>query len=71
MNVTHLLTADESALLEAYRRSCAGHQEHILVFAAGAVDVCISGRTSFAGCARRVAPEPARPRPARLTLVKS
>ena len=73
MNVIYLGTAAEVVLLEAYRRSCASHQEQILMFADAAVERCASGHAASAsGCARSVAPgEPARPRPARLTLVKS
>ena len=71
MNVTHLLTADESALLEAYRRCCASHREGMRMFADAAVDRCASGSASpGVGCPHSVAPvEPARPQPVPLTIV--
>jgi len=73
MNVTHLLTADESALLEAYRRCCASHREGMRMFADAAVDRCASGSASpGVGCPHSVAPvEPARPQPARLTIANA
>ena len=40
MNVIHLVTADETALLQVYRRSCADHQENIRLFADTAATRC-------------------------------
>ena len=57
MNVTHLLTVDESALLEAYRCCCTMHREGVLMVADTAADRCAAGSAELSsGCVHSVAP---------------